>query len=180
MIDPNISEYPEYLKIELNINQLLKTLHGAINADFKRRAGFFDDEELFHLPEEVNTYKLSQKVNFCCDLAGQLYQSISNVSLPFARASYDKSKCYLAGGKDEELDTVEIAIMKDGDGDVLNRIFGVARGSLMLNSNQVHELGGLLIGAIRDSSSYSLRHKITQLQDKYEQMADSLLRVTYT
>jgi hypothetical protein len=168
--------------IDREVEAMVRSLHSAIDADFRRKAGCFD-EQLYHLPDDYVKYTLIDKLRLARDLAEQIYQGILNNSMMFSprrttpKLFLDTQNIPEPNNARQEAGVNLMKVKGEKNLDVLSRIFQLPSNGIMLSEPDTKELAGLLLGAVRDSASHELKVKLHTLQDKYEAVSEKLSKL---
>jgi hypothetical protein len=72
---------------------------------------------------------------------------------------------------------IGVTLMHNTNKDVLSRIFEIPDNGVVLNKDDCGSLASLLVGAIRDSSSYEFKEKIVELERKVVSIAKDTVRL---
>lgn len=166
------------LDSQKEIEGIVSSLHSAIDAIFRRKAGDID-EQLYHLPEGYESFNVKEKIRLARDIADQLSLEIRN-DLFYSPIRESKED---AVNKKPDMITYQICskgdvnIMKLNQDreDVLYKVYSFPPKGLRLSNTELRDIAALLLGALRDSASHELREKMRRLQNKYERVSENLV-----
>jgi hypothetical protein len=166
------------LDTQKEIQGIVSSLHSAIDAMFRRKAGDID-EQLYHLPEDYKSFSVKEKIKLARDIADQLSLEVRNDLFysPIGKSKED------AVNKKPDIITyqtcskgdVNIMKLNQDKEDVLYKVYSFPPKGLRLTNDELRDIAALLLGALRDSASHELKEKMRRLQNKYERVSENLV-----